>query len=204
MLRLYLCKGFNNLLEQDDKGDVSAETTGPAPAEVSAGIQISAERDYYDPNRGPYRVSFSASAENLGRCPLLSRCLFCSILGLFTRSCFSTTSFLKVLLPLSSATVDQFPADYLKSQISLQQYLFIIKYAIFTYLTSEITNQENKADNVYLCLNIAIKGTPNGVKIVLNHRASRHLSHPQTRVFACPQAKISLNLEVTNVSSILS
>ncbi|KAK8616750.1 hypothetical protein V6N13_116720 [Hibiscus sabdariffa] len=28
----------------DDKGDVSAETTGPAPAEVSAGIQISAER----------------------------------------------------------------------------------------------------------------------------------------------------------------
>ncbi|KAK8609031.1 hypothetical protein V6N13_025338 [Hibiscus sabdariffa] len=36
--------GFNNLLEQDDKGDVSTETTGPAPAEVSAGIQISAER----------------------------------------------------------------------------------------------------------------------------------------------------------------
>ncbi|KAK8556297.1 hypothetical protein V6N12_002705 [Hibiscus sabdariffa] len=44
MLRLYLCKGFNNLLEQDDKGDVSAETTGPTPAEVSAGTQISAER----------------------------------------------------------------------------------------------------------------------------------------------------------------
>ncbi|KAK8569137.1 hypothetical protein V6N12_007669 [Hibiscus sabdariffa] len=44
MLRLYLCKGLNNLLEQDDKGDVSAETTGPAPTEVSAGIQISAER----------------------------------------------------------------------------------------------------------------------------------------------------------------
>ncbi|KAK8569313.1 hypothetical protein V6N12_007843 [Hibiscus sabdariffa] len=44
MLRLYLCKGFNNLLEQDDKGDVSAETTGPAPIEVSAGTQISAER----------------------------------------------------------------------------------------------------------------------------------------------------------------
>ncbi|KAK8593492.1 hypothetical protein V6N12_045572 [Hibiscus sabdariffa] len=82
MLRLYLCKGFNNLLEQDDKGDVSAETTGPAPAEVSAGIQISAERDYSDPNPGPYRVSFSASTENLGRCPLLGRCLFCSILGL--------------------------------------------------------------------------------------------------------------------------
>ncbi|KAK8621659.1 hypothetical protein V6N13_081092 [Hibiscus sabdariffa] len=39
-----LASGFNNLLEQDDKGDVSAETTGPAPAEVSAGIQISAER----------------------------------------------------------------------------------------------------------------------------------------------------------------
>ncbi|KAK8652192.1 hypothetical protein V6N13_061214 [Hibiscus sabdariffa] len=266
MLRLYLCRGFNNLLEQDDKEDVSAETTGPAPAEVSAGIQISAERllcywlipnndnlflnynnanlrlvedlehngggipnfllksplslyslystrgygfiyifgrsprvrtfsawalnpalvvflacSQYDldvgllkrifwSNRDPYRVSFSASAENLGRC------LFCSILGLFTRSCFSTTSFLKVLLPLSSAKVDQFPADYLKSQISLQQYLFIIKYAIFTYLTSEITNQENRADNVYLCLNIAIKGTPNGVKIVLNRRASRNLS----------------------------
>ncbi|KAK8533078.1 hypothetical protein V6N12_076359 [Hibiscus sabdariffa] len=44
MLRLYLCKGFNNLLEQDDKGDVSAETTGPAPVEVSSGIQISVER----------------------------------------------------------------------------------------------------------------------------------------------------------------
>ncbi|KAK8558953.1 hypothetical protein V6N12_042242 [Hibiscus sabdariffa] len=49
MLRLYLCKGFNNLLEQDDKGDVSAETTGPSPAEVSAGTQISVERDYSDP-----------------------------------------------------------------------------------------------------------------------------------------------------------
>ncbi|KAK9002967.1 hypothetical protein V6N11_060541 [Hibiscus sabdariffa] len=105
MLRLYLCKGFNNLLEQDDKGDVSAETTGPAPAEVSAGIQISAERDYSDPIAGLIEFSFSASAENLGRCPLLGRCLFCSILGLFIRSCFSTTSFLKVLLPLSSAKV---------------------------------------------------------------------------------------------------
>ncbi|KAK8536042.1 hypothetical protein V6N12_012704 [Hibiscus sabdariffa] len=39
-----LCKCVNNLLEQDDKGDVSSETTGPARAEVSAGIQISAER----------------------------------------------------------------------------------------------------------------------------------------------------------------
>ncbi|KAK9027522.1 hypothetical protein V6N11_067355 [Hibiscus sabdariffa] len=48
MLRLYLCKGFNNLLEQDDKGDVSAETTGPAPAEVSDGIQISAEQSSND------------------------------------------------------------------------------------------------------------------------------------------------------------
>ncbi|KAK8696792.1 hypothetical protein V6N13_001917 [Hibiscus sabdariffa] len=36
--------GFNNMLEQEDKGDVSAETTGPAPAEVSDGTQISAER----------------------------------------------------------------------------------------------------------------------------------------------------------------
>ncbi|KAK9018742.1 hypothetical protein V6N11_033789 [Hibiscus sabdariffa] len=106
MLRLYLCKGFNNLLEQDDKGDVSAETTGPAPAEVSAGIQISAERlQCYWLIPKPYRVSFSASAENLGRCPLLGRRLFCSILGFFIRSCFSTASFLKVLLPLCSAKV---------------------------------------------------------------------------------------------------
>ncbi|KAK8619598.1 hypothetical protein V6N13_135880 [Hibiscus sabdariffa] len=58
MLRLYLCKGFNNLLEQDDKGDVSAETTGPAPAEVSAGIQISAERDYSDPIVGLIEFPF--------------------------------------------------------------------------------------------------------------------------------------------------
>ncbi|KAK8670868.1 hypothetical protein V6N13_037481 [Hibiscus sabdariffa] len=58
MLRLYLCKGFNNLLEQDDKGDVSAETTGPAPAEVSAGIQISAERDYFDPIAGLIEFPF--------------------------------------------------------------------------------------------------------------------------------------------------
>ncbi|KAK8708217.1 hypothetical protein V6N13_059261 [Hibiscus sabdariffa] len=29
---------------QDDKGDVSTETTGPAQADISAGIQISAER----------------------------------------------------------------------------------------------------------------------------------------------------------------
>ncbi|KAK8680410.1 hypothetical protein V6N13_109355 [Hibiscus sabdariffa] len=42
--KLCCALGFNNLLEQDDKGDVSAETTGLAPAEVSAGTQISAER----------------------------------------------------------------------------------------------------------------------------------------------------------------
>ncbi|KAK8667522.1 hypothetical protein V6N13_007671 [Hibiscus sabdariffa] len=61
MLRLYLCKGFNNMLEQDDKGDVSAETMGPAPAEVSAGIQISAERllrDYSDPIAGLIEFPF--------------------------------------------------------------------------------------------------------------------------------------------------
>ncbi|KAK8667599.1 hypothetical protein V6N13_007747 [Hibiscus sabdariffa] len=58
MLRLYLCKGFNNLLEQDDKGDVSAETTGPAPAEVSAGTQISAERDYFDSIASPVEFPF--------------------------------------------------------------------------------------------------------------------------------------------------
>ncbi|KAK8555327.1 hypothetical protein V6N12_009475 [Hibiscus sabdariffa] len=44
MLQLHLCKGFDNLLGQDDKGDVSTETTGPARADISAGIQISAER----------------------------------------------------------------------------------------------------------------------------------------------------------------
>ncbi|KAK8670106.1 hypothetical protein V6N13_104867 [Hibiscus sabdariffa] len=58
MLRLYLCKGFNNLLEQDDKGDVSAETTGPAPAEVSAGTQISAEREYSGPIVSPVEIPF--------------------------------------------------------------------------------------------------------------------------------------------------
>ncbi|KAK8652059.1 hypothetical protein V6N13_061083 [Hibiscus sabdariffa] len=61
MLRFYLCKGFNNLLEQDDKGDVSSETTGPAPAEVSAGTQISAERlavKYSDPIAIPVEIPF--------------------------------------------------------------------------------------------------------------------------------------------------
>ncbi|KAK8715678.1 hypothetical protein V6N13_043006 [Hibiscus sabdariffa] len=58
MLRLYLCKGFNNLLEQDDKGDVSAETTGPAPAEVSAGTQISVEREYSDSIASPVEIPF--------------------------------------------------------------------------------------------------------------------------------------------------
>ncbi|KAK9044570.1 hypothetical protein V6N11_058468 [Hibiscus sabdariffa] len=58
MLRLYLCKGFNNLLEHDDKGDVSVETTGPAPAEVSAGTQISAEREYSDPIVIPVEFPF--------------------------------------------------------------------------------------------------------------------------------------------------
>ncbi|KAK8544323.1 hypothetical protein V6N13_100552 [Hibiscus sabdariffa] len=69
MLRLYLCKGFNNLLEQDDKGDVSAETTGPAPAEVSAGTQISAERKYSGPIMIPIEIPFlprpRISADNL-------------------------------------------------------------------------------------------------------------------------------------------
>ncbi|KAK8569346.1 hypothetical protein V6N13_107189 [Hibiscus sabdariffa] len=57
MLRFYLCKGFNNLLQQDDKGDVSAETTGPAPAEVSAGTQISAE------TTGPVPTEVSAGTQ---------------------------------------------------------------------------------------------------------------------------------------------
>ncbi|KAK8708222.1 hypothetical protein V6N13_059266 [Hibiscus sabdariffa] len=39
-----LFTGFDNLLGQDDKGDVSTETTGPAQADISAGIQISVER----------------------------------------------------------------------------------------------------------------------------------------------------------------
>ncbi|KAK8636821.1 hypothetical protein V6N13_064258 [Hibiscus sabdariffa] len=58
MLRFYLCKGFNNLLEQDDKGDVSSETTGPTPAEVSAGTQISAEREYSDSIVIPVEIPF--------------------------------------------------------------------------------------------------------------------------------------------------
>ncbi|KAK8704649.1 hypothetical protein V6N13_048266 [Hibiscus sabdariffa] len=61
MLRFYLCEGFDNLLEQDDKGDVSAMTTGPAPVEVSAGTQISAERcsgDYSDPIASPVEFPF--------------------------------------------------------------------------------------------------------------------------------------------------
>ncbi|KAK8534651.1 hypothetical protein V6N12_057295 [Hibiscus sabdariffa] len=45
-------------------------------------------------NRDPCLISFSASAEDLDRCPFLGRCLFCYFLGLFHWSCFSTTSFL--------------------------------------------------------------------------------------------------------------
>ncbi|KAK8583869.1 hypothetical protein V6N12_068125 [Hibiscus sabdariffa] len=44
MLQLHLCKCFDNLLRQDDKGDVSVETTGPAQAVILAGLQTSAER----------------------------------------------------------------------------------------------------------------------------------------------------------------
>ncbi|KAK8682823.1 hypothetical protein V6N13_055195 [Hibiscus sabdariffa] len=132
MLRLYLCKGFNNLLEQDDKGDVSAVTTGPAPAEVSAGTQISAERDYSDPIASLIEFPSLPRPRISAYVRFSADVFFAHFLGLFTRSCFSTTSFLKVLLPLSSAKVDQFSADYLKSQINLQQCLFIIRYAIFT------------------------------------------------------------------------
>ncbi|KAK8666054.1 hypothetical protein V6N13_006206 [Hibiscus sabdariffa] len=35
---------FDNLLRQDDKGDVSVETTGPAQTVILAGLQTSAER----------------------------------------------------------------------------------------------------------------------------------------------------------------
>ncbi|KAK8700529.1 hypothetical protein V6N13_018923 [Hibiscus sabdariffa] len=44
MFHLLLCKCFDKLLKQDDKGDISTETTGPAQAVISAGSQISAER----------------------------------------------------------------------------------------------------------------------------------------------------------------
>ncbi|KAK8705151.1 hypothetical protein V6N13_048759 [Hibiscus sabdariffa] len=37
-------QGFDNLLGQDDKGDVSTETMGPAQTDISAGVQILAER----------------------------------------------------------------------------------------------------------------------------------------------------------------
>ncbi|KAK8671023.1 hypothetical protein V6N13_037634 [Hibiscus sabdariffa] len=40
----FYCGCFNNLPRQDDKGDVSAETTGPAWVVAWADDQISAER----------------------------------------------------------------------------------------------------------------------------------------------------------------
>ncbi|KAK9031866.1 hypothetical protein V6N11_056152 [Hibiscus sabdariffa] len=46
MFQLHLCECFDKLLRQDDKGDVSAETIGPARADISAGIQISVECRY--------------------------------------------------------------------------------------------------------------------------------------------------------------
>ncbi|KAK8610022.1 hypothetical protein V6N13_026566 [Hibiscus sabdariffa] len=48
MLQLHLCKGFDNLLGQDDKGDVSTETTGPARADISA--------DRFGPGFGAFLV----------------------------------------------------------------------------------------------------------------------------------------------------
>ncbi|KAK8559198.1 hypothetical protein V6N12_042480 [Hibiscus sabdariffa] len=44
MFHLLLCKCFDKLLKQDDKGDVSIETPGPAQAGISTGSHISAER----------------------------------------------------------------------------------------------------------------------------------------------------------------
>ncbi|KAL4388200.1 hypothetical protein GQ457_09G020470 [Hibiscus cannabinus] len=44
MLQLLLYKCFDNLIKQDDKGDISIETTGPAHADISVGLQISTER----------------------------------------------------------------------------------------------------------------------------------------------------------------
>ncbi|KAL4308899.1 hypothetical protein GQ457_01G021000 [Hibiscus cannabinus] len=44
MLQLLLYECFDNLTKQDDKGDVSIETTGPAQVDISAGIQILVER----------------------------------------------------------------------------------------------------------------------------------------------------------------
>ncbi|KAK9028394.1 hypothetical protein V6N11_068199 [Hibiscus sabdariffa] len=40
MLQLHLCKCFGNLLKKDDKGDASAETTGPAWAAISESRQV--------------------------------------------------------------------------------------------------------------------------------------------------------------------
>ncbi|KAK8662853.1 hypothetical protein V6N13_024739 [Hibiscus sabdariffa] len=48
MLQFHLCKGFDNLLGQDDKGDVSTETTGPARADISA--------DRFGPGFGAFLV----------------------------------------------------------------------------------------------------------------------------------------------------
>ncbi|KAK8633551.1 hypothetical protein V6N13_014396 [Hibiscus sabdariffa] len=48
MLQLHLCKGFDNLLGQDDKGDVSTETTGPARADILA--------DRFGPGFGAFLV----------------------------------------------------------------------------------------------------------------------------------------------------
>ncbi|KAK8636292.1 hypothetical protein V6N13_004996 [Hibiscus sabdariffa] len=47
MLQLYLCTCFDDLLQQDDKGDVSAETTGPARADFSTDLQISKAVIFY-------------------------------------------------------------------------------------------------------------------------------------------------------------
>ncbi|KAK8999896.1 hypothetical protein V6N11_082034 [Hibiscus sabdariffa] len=41
---IYIRECFDNLLKQDDKRDVSTETTGPAQADLSAGLQTSTER----------------------------------------------------------------------------------------------------------------------------------------------------------------
>ncbi|KAK8596091.1 hypothetical protein V6N12_064591 [Hibiscus sabdariffa] len=44
MLQLYLCMCFDDLHQQDDKGDVSAEITGPVRIDFSADLQILAKR----------------------------------------------------------------------------------------------------------------------------------------------------------------
>ncbi|KAK9018851.1 hypothetical protein V6N11_033897 [Hibiscus sabdariffa] len=142
MLRLYLCKGFNNLLEQDDKGDVSAETTGPAPAEVSAGTQILAER--------------------LAEIILIqSRALLSFLLCLGRESRQMSVSRQMSFLLVSRS---------FHSELLQYNFLPLVPVAF------EFCQCRSIPGSLPEITNKLATDTPNGVKIVLNHRASRHLS----------------------------